>query len=162
MSGPERARLTLRRHYAFAIERVWALWTTTAGIEAWWGPDGFSVAVQRLELRPCGELRYTMTAVGPDQVAFMEQAGLPLSTEASLTYRAVEPMRRLSYVSVADFVPGVAPYDVATTVAFIPDQGGVTLELTFDAMHDEEWTGRAVLGHESELDRLAELLASDD
>jgi hypothetical protein len=30
--------------------------------------------------------------------------------------------------------------------------------LTFDAMHDDEWTKRAVMGHESELDKLAKVL----
>jgi hypothetical protein len=32
--------------------------------------------------------------------------------------------------------------------------------LAFDAMHDEAWTERAVLGYENELERMAKLLQS--
>ena len=31
--------------------------------------------------------------------------------------------------------------------------------LTFDAMHDEQWTARAVAGHESELGKLDKILS---
>jgi uncharacterized protein YndB with AHSA1/START domain len=103
---------------------VWALWTTKDGIESWWGPEGFSVTVQHLDLRPGGELRYTMTATAPDQVAFMRQAGMPLATE----------------------------------VSFTPEPDGVQMVLRFSAMHDDEWTQRARLGHESELARLEAIL----
>jgi hypothetical protein len=33
------------------------------------------------------------------------------------------------------------------------------LVLTFDAMHDEQWTNLAVMGWQSELGKLAEVLA---
>jgi hypothetical protein len=32
--------------------------------------------------------------------------------------------------------------------------------LTFDAMHDETWTQRSVMGRESELGKLAKVLAA--
>jgi len=32
--------------------------------------------------------------------------------------------------------------------------------LTFDAMHDDHWTKMATLGRESELEKLAQLLAA--
>ena len=38
-------RLTLERTYRAPLEKVWELWTTKAGIESWWGPDGFTVEV---------------------------------------------------------------------------------------------------------------------
>src|SRR5258708_20905094 len=71
-------RITLERTFAAPIEDVWELWTTREGIESWWGPDGFSVKVLELELRPGGALRYAMTATAPDQVPFMKQACTPL------------------------------------------------------------------------------------
>jgi hypothetical protein len=37
---------------------------------------------------------------------------------------------------------------------------GVRMVLTFDRMHDERWTELAKLGHESELERLARVLAA--
>jgi hypothetical protein len=46
----------------------------------------------------------------------MKRAGLPLTSECKVTYTEVSPRRRLAYKTLADFVPGVAPYEVATVV----------------------------------------------
>ena len=74
-------------------------------------------------------------------------------------FTEVSPPRRLAYTNVVDFVPGVEPYQIATLLELHELEGGGTrLVLTFDAMHDDRWTQLARLGHESELDRLAELL----
>jgi uncharacterized protein YndB with AHSA1/START domain len=157
-SDRETGWITLERHYRATLDEVWALWTTKDGIESWWGPEGFSVTVQHLDLRAGGELRDTMTATAPEQVAFMRQAGMPLATEVSLAYTEVEHLQRLSYTMSTDFVPDVEPYESATRVSFAPEPDGVHMVLSFSAMHDEEWTQRARLGHESELDRLEALL----
>jgi uncharacterized protein YndB with AHSA1/START domain len=155
--GPKRT-IALERTYEAAIEDVWDLWTTKQGIESWWGPDGFEVKVRRLDLRPGGELLYAMTAVAPPQVAFMKNAGLPLTTQARITYVEIIRHRRLAYLQLADFIPGVDAYDVRTTVDFEPAGSAVRMLLTFDAMHDEDWTQRALMGRESELERLTRAL----
>ena len=49
-------KLTIERVINAPIETVWALWTTKPGIEAWWGPEGFSVSVRSLDLRAGGQL----------------------------------------------------------------------------------------------------------
>jgi uncharacterized protein YndB with AHSA1/START domain len=149
---------TLERDYRATLDEVWALWTTTDGLESWWGPEGFSVTVQHLDLRPGGELRYTMTATAPEQVAFMRQQGMPLATEVSLVYTEVELRRHLSYTMSTDFVPNVKPYASVTRVSFSPVPLGVHMVLSFSPMHDDEWTQRARLGHESELARLEAIL----
>ncbi len=155
-----RARFTIERTYGASLEEAWSLWTTKAGIESWWGPEGFAVTVLSLDLRPGGELVYRMTATAPEQVAFMKQAGMPLSTEARVTYTEVTAPNRLAYMTRADFVPGVAPYDVATVVELQASGGGVKLTLTFDAMHDDVWTERARAGNESQLRKLDAILRS--
>jgi uncharacterized protein YndB with AHSA1/START domain len=155
--APKR-RITLERTYRARIEDVWELWTTKEGIESWWGPGGFAVKVRKLELRPGGELHYAMTAIAPPQIEFMKKAGMPLTTESRLTYTEIVAPRRLAYTHLADFIPGVAPYGVATLVELHPTAEGVRQVLTFDAMHDEEWTQRATMGRESELGKLAKLL----
>jgi hypothetical protein len=71
----------------------------------------------------------------------------------------VVTQRRLAYIHLADFIPGVQPYDVATLVEFHSTGQSVHLVLTFDAMHDEEWTRRAVMGHESQLGKLEKVIA---
>ena len=89
----ERKRITMERVYQADIRDVWDLWTTKEGIESWWGPGGFTVKVRKLELRPGGQLLYAMTAIDPPQVAFMKKAGMPLTTEAQITFTEVVPLR---------------------------------------------------------------------
>ena len=71
MPSPEAARL--ERTYDAPAELIWELLTTAAGLEEWWAPDGFETRVSELELRPGGQLRYTMTATAPEQVAFVRK-----------------------------------------------------------------------------------------
>lgn len=159
-SKAARAQFSLRRDYVGSVEDVWALWTTKSGIESWWGPEGFDVTVASLDLRPGGQLIYLMTAVAPEQVAFMKTAGMPLTSECRVTYTDVSPMSRLAYKTLADFVPGVAPYEVGTVVELMQLADRVQLAITFDAMHDDVWTQRARAGHESQLRKLDALASA--
>ena len=110
-------------------------------------------------MRVDGELLYAMTATASAQVDFMKKAGMPLTTEQRVRYQAVDPYRRLAYTSLADFIPGVTPYDLATLVELHPNAQGVRMVVTIDALHDERWTQMAVAGWESQLGRLIKLLA---
>jgi len=148
-------KTVLERTYQASLRDVWELWTTKAGFESWWGPDGFAVTVKELDLRPGGRLLYTMTAVDPPQVQFMRKANMPLTTEAHLIYTEVVPEERLSYEHLVDFIPGVRPYSVGHLVELHrvgKDQ--VRMVLTIDAMHSEEWTQRAQAGWEGQLTKL--------
>ena len=155
-----RPKLTLERTFDASPEEVWELWTTRDGMEAWMGPEGFNVTVNELDLRPGGELVYAMTAVGPEQVEYMTKAGMPLVNVQRVRFVEVDPPRRLVTRDVADFIPGVEPYEVETVVELERVAEGTRVVLTFDAMHDPHWTEMAKLGHESELRKLAELLAA--
>ena len=155
---PARRRVTIERRFNAAIEDVWDLWTTKDGIESWWGPDGFEVTVRKLELHQGGAFLYSMSARAPEQVDFLKKAGMPLTTETRATYTEVVPRKRLAFTQLADFVPGVTPYEVATAVEFDMSPTGVRLVVTLDAMHDEAWTKMAVTGWESQLDKLAKLV----
>ena len=156
----DRPKLTLERTFEASPEEVWELWTTKDGMEAWMGPDGFRVEVLELDLRPGGEAVYEMSAVAAEQIEFMTQAGMPLVSRLRFTFVEVDPPRRLVYRDMADFIPGVEPYEVETVIELHPVEGGVRVALTFDAMHDERWTQLATMGRESELHKLAALLAA--
>jgi uncharacterized protein YndB with AHSA1/START domain len=151
-------KITIERTYKASPQKVWDLWTTKDGIESWWGPDGFEVKVRKLDLRPGGELRYAMTAIAPEQVEFMKKAGMPLTTEAQVTYGEIAVNQRVAYAHLVDFIPGVEPYDIATVVELHPNGQSVRMVLAFDAMHDEEWTERAVMGWENELGKLEKVI----
>jgi uncharacterized protein YndB with AHSA1/START domain len=155
-----RDKIVIERRYTASIEDVWELWTTKEGIESWWGPGGFSVKVHELDLRAGGEMRYAMTAIDAAQVQFMKRAGMPLTTEAKLTYTAIVPRKSIAYTHRVDFIPGVEPYDVGNKVELFAEGGGVRMVLTLDPMHSDEWTQRAVMGMESQLEKLGRVIAS--
>jgi len=151
-------KIRIERNYHESANEVWELWTTSDGIESWWAPDGFRVEVRKLDLRPGGELIYAMTATAPEQVEFMQRAGMPLTTESRKTFTELAPPKRIAYLSLADFIPGVKPYEFLTVVDLQPSADGVRAVMTVDAMHDDEWTQRLVMGRENELDNLAKVI----
>jgi uncharacterized protein YndB with AHSA1/START domain len=157
-SSAQKERITIERTYKARIEDVWALWTTRDGIESWWGPDGFTVQVRSIDLRPGGELKYAMTASGKPQVEFMKRAGMPLTNEHLIVFTEVQPPTRLAYSHLVDFIPNVNSYEVAVLVELHEAATGVRMVLTIDRMHDEVWTERAVAGWEMELGKLANVL----
>lgn len=103
---------------------------------------------------------YAMTATEPAQVRSMTQANMPLTTEGKLVYTEVENRKRIGYTHRADFIPGVEPYDVGNTVDFQQDGTRVRMTILLDPMHSDEWTKRAVMGLESQLEKLAGVLQS--
>jgi hypothetical protein len=100
-----------------------------------------------------------MTATSTPQIEFMRNAGMPLTTQSRKTFTEVVAGERLAYDSLADFIPGVAPYEFATLVELLPGAGTVRGVMTVDPMHDDDWTQRLVAGRTNELDNLAAVLA---
>src|SRR5690348_14304858 len=113
---PSLTKARLARSYEAPAALVWELLTTAAGLEEWFAPAGFESRVSELELRPGGQLRYTMTATGAEQLAFMRGAGLPVSSEVRKAFTEVAPRTRLAYLSMIDFVPNHEPYEHLTTI----------------------------------------------
>jgi uncharacterized protein YndB with AHSA1/START domain len=130
----------LERTFDAPAKLIWELWTTAAGLEEWWAPDGFESRVSELELRPGGELRYTMTATAPEQIAFVRNAGAPLAVELRKTLTEVAPPTRLAYVSLIDFVPGHEPYEHLTIIDIEPAGDRTRVVMTIDPLHEEPWT----------------------
>lgn len=150
----------LERTYDATPEQVWAAWTTAAGIEQWWAPDGFTVEVRTIELEVGGTLHYAMTATAAEQVAFMESAGMPLTTGSTKRFVELEEPTRLAYQSLVDFVPGIEPYEVLTIVDITTaPSGGAQVVMSAEPMHDEVWNQRLLAGRANELDNLGRLLA---
>jgi uncharacterized protein YndB with AHSA1/START domain len=149
---------TIERTVSASPERVWELWTTPRGIEQWWAPEGFRTDVQKLELTEGGELVYTMTATAPEQVAFMQQNGMPLTTESRKTFTEIRRPDRLAYTSLVDFVPDHEPYDHLTVVDLEAVDGGTRVRMAIEPMHDQVWTERLVAGRTNEIENLARLV----
>jgi uncharacterized protein YndB with AHSA1/START domain len=149
---PDAARL--ERTYDAPAQLIWELLTTAADLGEWWAPEGFETQVSEIELRPGGQIRYTMTATGPDQVAFMRETGNPLSVELRKTFTEVAPPTRLAYLSLIDFVPDQEPYEHLTTIDIEPAGDRTHLVMTVDPLHDETWTQEYRAHRRTELDNL--------
>jgi uncharacterized protein YndB with AHSA1/START domain len=54
----------IERVYDAPPDRVWAAWTDSAQLDAWWGPNGFRNETSSMEFRVGGVWRYVMH--GPD------------------------------------------------------------------------------------------------
>jgi uncharacterized protein YndB with AHSA1/START domain len=152
---------TIERVVAAPPGRVWELWTTNEGIGRWWAPDGFRTDVSRLELKPGGELVYTMTAVEPDRIAFMQQSGMPLVIESRKTFTEIDEPHRLAYRSLIDFVPDHEAYEQLTVVDLQPNGEGTRVVMQVEPLHDDVWTGRLLDGRRNELENLAKLVAEE-
>jgi uncharacterized protein YndB with AHSA1/START domain len=140
-------------------QRVWELWTTGDGISRWWAPEGFRTDVTDIDLREGGELVYTMTAVAAEQIAFMEQYGMPLSTVSRKTFTEINEPGRLAYRSLIDFVPDHAPYEQLTIVELHEAEGGTRVLMHVEPLHDDVWTERLMAGRANELDNLVQLVS---
>jgi uncharacterized protein YndB with AHSA1/START domain len=152
MLSPNAARL--ERIYDAPAELIWELLTTPAGLEEWWGPEGFETRVSTLELRPGGQVRYTMTATAPEQVAFLQNLGLPLSNEFRRTLTEVAPSTRLAYLSLIDFVPDQEPYEHLTVIDIESAGERTNVVMTINPLHDETWTQEYRDHRANELDNL--------
>jgi uncharacterized protein YndB with AHSA1/START domain len=150
--GPNATRL--ERTYDAPAQLIWELCTTAAGLAEWWGPDGFETRVDALELRPGGQVRYTMTATGPEQVAFVRNLGMPLSSEFRRTFTEVEPPSRLAYLSLIDFVPDHEPYEHVTVIDIEPAGDRTNVVMTLDPLHDDSWNEEYRAHRENELENL--------
>lgn len=63
INNQERTLHTTRTLNA-SIDLVWEMWTNPEHIEAWWGPNGFTNTIHKMDLHENGEWNLTMH--GPD------------------------------------------------------------------------------------------------
>jgi uncharacterized protein YndB with AHSA1/START domain len=154
------ATIRFERVYTAAIEDVWALWTTKEGLEQWFGPEGMRFEVSAVEPWVGGAFDHVMTADGPEQVAYLKNHGLPLSTWTSGRFIEVELHRRLLIRFDIDFVPGTDPYPYDMLVELHAEGARVRMVLTADRHPDPEMTRGAILGLTSQLEKFAAALAT--
>lgn len=151
----ERGESTLRfeRVYDASIEDVWALWTTKEGLEAWYAPEGMHFEVLALEPRVGGAFDHVLTAVGAEQVAYLENLDMSLTARVSGHFVEMVHHRRLRIRFDMDFVPGVEPYPYDMMVELHAEGGRVRMVLTADRHPDPEMTRGAIIGLTSQVQR---------
>jgi uncharacterized protein YndB with AHSA1/START domain len=148
------AAVVVERSYRASVEELWSLWTTKAGFESWWGPEGFRVEVHRLEAEEGGALEYDMIADAPEAVAAMKAMGQPVSHGTRGTYAEFRPHERLRLVHVIDFVPDQPVYDSVIEVAFSAQGEQARMTVTLHPHLDPHWTKMSLQGFTSQLTKL--------
>jgi len=147
-------KIVIERTYQAKLQELWDLWTTKAGFESWWGPEGCRVEVHELEARKGGTIQYDMIADAPEQIEGTKKLGLPISNRTRGRFSEFNPHTRLALTHVMDFIPGVASYESTMAVDFIPAGDRVRMVVTIQPMHDEDWTKLAAMGFTSQLTKL--------
>jgi uncharacterized protein YndB with AHSA1/START domain len=149
------AIVVVERTYRATVQELWALWTTKAGFESWWGPEGFRVEVHALEPREGGGLDYDMIADAPDAIAAMREMGQPISHGTHGHFTEFRPHQRLTLVHLIDFVPDSPVYESKIEADFSAvgaDQARMVV--TIHPHLDPNWTRMSVEGFTSQLTKL--------
>lgn len=154
------ATVSFERVYDASIEDVWALWTTKEGLEEWFAPEGMRFEVSVLEPWVGGAFDHVMTAVGTEQVAYLANLDLPLSSWVSGRFVEIVRHQRLRIRFDIDFVPGVDSYPYDMLVELHVEAGRVRMVLTADRHPDPEMTRGAILGLTSQLQRFELAIAA--
>ena len=71
MTNPD--AVVIERTFSAPLEVIWSMWTDPAHFSEWYGPDGMSIPVAEMDVRPGGARRICMemqTPNGPMQMWF--------------------------------------------------------------------------------------------
>jgi uncharacterized protein YndB with AHSA1/START domain len=148
------AKVVVERTYRARVEDLWELWTTKAGFESWWGPEGFRVEVHRLEARVGGALAYDMIADTSDTIAAMKRMGWQPSHRTRGRFAEFKPFERLCLVHIIDFIPDTEPYESTIEVDFHPSGEHARMVVTIHPHRDPFWTRMSTEGFMSQLTKL--------
>lgn len=138
------------------VERVWRAWIEPEHVKQWWGPNGFTTPVARMDVR----------VGGVSLVAMRSPQGQDIYT--TWEYREIQPMRRLEFVlnfadqdgrridPTAAGLSAEAPQDVRHVITFtgISDARTEMTVTEFGYTSDKE-LDVSKAGLEQSLDKLA-------
>lgn len=128
-------------------ERVFDAWTNPASLEQWWGPQGFTIITESIDIRPGGAWKFVMR--GPDGVEYPNY----------IVFGEVVEPQRITY-SHGD-TEG-RPDDFHNTVTFeaAGKQTRLMIRSTFQsaAMREEAFKFGVLQGGHETLDKLSEFV----
>jgi uncharacterized protein YndB with AHSA1/START domain len=138
--------LTVTRIFTASRELVFQAWTDPEHLPHWWGPRGFTITVQEIDVQPGGVWRYVMH--GPDGVDYDNQ----------IIYHEVLRPERLVY-SHGDGEE--EQFRVTVTFAEQGPKTEITMQMLFTSIEELKKAVDqygAIEGAKSTLDRLEEIL----
>ncbi|UKS25474.1 SRPBCC family protein [Paenibacillus sp. HWE-109] len=144
----EGRELTVKRVLSAPRELVFQTWIDPQHLSNWWGPQGFTITIQAIDVKPGGVWRYIMH--GPDGIDY----------DNKITYIEVIRPERLVY-SHGDFEED-EQFRVTVTFAEQGNTTELTMSSLFKSAEELEMVVKqygAVEGAKQTLDRLEEELA---
>ena len=145
--------LVYERIYDAPRELVFEAWTNPKHLVKWWGPNGFSLTIRSIDVRPGGVWRFVMH--GPDGRDY----------ENRITYEEIVRPERLVYSHGGG--DDVEPVQFQTTVIFEDQRGKtkLTMRAVFPTAAERDRVVKeygAIEGAHQHLGRLAEHLKTMD
>lgn len=71
-SSTQDRELRVSRLLNAPVELVWEAWTQAAHIANWWGPDGFTCTITKMDMRPGGD--WHLVLHGPDGTDYRNES----------------------------------------------------------------------------------------
>ncbi|WP_431200247.1 SRPBCC domain-containing protein [Mucilaginibacter sp. P19] len=81
--------LRLTRTLDAPVELVWEVWTQPEHIAQWWGPNGFTNTISKMEIKPGGE--WDLVMHGPDGTDYKNKS----------VFKEVIPLKKIVYEHVS-------------------------------------------------------------
>ncbi len=88
--GPEKRDLVVIRVFDAPVEQVWKAWSDPEHVRRWWGPEGFTCPVAKMDFREGGTSLVCMRA--PKEFL----SGQDMYN--TWTYEEIVPMKRFAYI----------------------------------------------------------------
>jgi uncharacterized protein YndB with AHSA1/START domain len=142
--------IVIERTYRAPVEELWALWTTKAGFESWWGPEGFRVEVEIIEARLGGALVFDMIAETAEALA----SGCAPSLRSRCRFVEFRPHERLKLVDLVDVDSGTPVQDHLIEAEFRSDGARTTMVVTLHPHLEPSDTAIAAAAFNVQLARL--------
>ena len=136
------------RMYSAPPEEVFKLWIEPGHLSKWWGPEGFIITIDEINVEVGGKWKFAMH--GPDGADFPNV----------IAYKEIIPAERLVYVQGE---PGDPDPQFTSIVTFEEMMGdtALSMRLVFDSQDSRDMAVEkylAVEGGNQTLDRLGELV----
>src|ERR1700722_20305977 len=71
-SNTKDRELRISRVFDAPVELMWEVWTNADHIKNWWGPNGFTNTISKMDMKPGGEWNLIMH--GPDGTDFKNES----------------------------------------------------------------------------------------
>jgi len=143
--------MTISRVFDAPRELVWEAWTNPEHVAQWWGPDGFTTTIEKMDFRVGGVWKQVMH--GPDGRDYPN----------SSIFREIVAPERIVFSHGGGGEGGSGTHFVATWIfEALGKQTCLTMRLVFDTSAERELVATefgAIEGGKQTLARLAEFLA---